>query len=542
MPNPSIDPASQRYGLHGRVVTMNAASTVIESGHVFVDAGRIVAALPEDAPAPAGFEDAPIVRTGGTIYPGLIELHNHLSYNALPLWALTERFTNRGVWGGRPQYRQLVSRPAAILGGTDGLVQAVVRYVEVKCLISGVTTTQGISLASNSGIRRFYKGVVRNVEQTDEPDLPKAATRIADVAAADARSFREKLREEDSLLLLHLSEGVDETARRNFLALQIDPDEWAITETLGGIHCCGLKDSDYRTFARNGGSMVWSPFSNLLLYGGTADVARARQEGVLMALGSDWSPTGSKNLLAELKVARMVSEDAGDVFTARELVSMATINAARMLKWEAALGSIEAGKHADLLVIDDRQGDPYDRLIAARESSVTLVAIGGVPRYGRTSLMARFKGSVEKLRVGQSARALNLKEAAADPVVGALTLAEATDRLVDGLRRLPELELTPVEGVGAGAIAFEGAPGERWFLDLDHAQADRSLVRLKPPLGLGESLGDATPFAAEATMPLIPLELDALTVVDDRRFKTLVRNQPNLPDRIKRDLPRMYGK
>jgi hypothetical protein len=408
--------------------------------------------------------------------------------------------------------------------------------------VSGVTTTQGISLASNSGIRRFYKGIVRNVEQTDEPDLPKAATRIADVAAVDARSFRDKLRAEDSLLLLHLSEGVDDTARRNFQALQIDPDEWAITETLGGIHCCGLKDGDYRTFATRGGSMVWSPFSNLLLYGGTADIARARQEGVLMALGSDWSPTGSKNLLAELKVARLFSEEAGDVFTARELVGMATINAARMLKWEAALGSIEAGKRADLLVIDDRQGDPYDRLIAARESSVILVAIAGVPRYGRTTLMAKFKGAVETLRVGQSRRALNLTEATADPVVGALSLAEATDRLTDGLRRLPDLELTPIEGVGAGAISLEGAPGERWFLDLDHAQADGSLVRLKPPLGLGESVGDATAFAAEATMPLIPLDLDPLTVVDDPSFKSLVKNQPNLPDRIKRDLPRMYGK
>ena len=100
-------------------------------------------------------EDVPVVRTGGTIYPGLIELHNHLSYNTLPLWALTERFENRGVWGGRPQYRHLVSRPAAVLGGTDGLVQSVVRYVEAKCLVSGVTTTQGVSLSSKAGIRRF---------------------------------------------------------------------------------------------------------------------------------------------------------------------------------------------------------------------------------------------------------------------------------------------------------------------------------------------------------------------------------------------------
>jgi len=57
--------------------------------------------------------------------------------------------------------------------------------------------------------------------------------------------------------------------------------------------------------------MVWSPFSNLLLYGGTSDIARARNEGVLIALGPDWSPSGSKNLLGELKVARLVSEEAG---------------------------------------------------------------------------------------------------------------------------------------------------------------------------------------------------------------------------------------
>ena len=128
-----------------------------------------------------------MTRTGGTIYPGLIELHNHLSYNALPLWQLTERFEQPGSVGAAAEYRQLVSRPAGLLGTTDGLVQSVVRYVEAKCLVAGVTTTQGIALASNNGIRRFYRGVVRNVEQTDDPDLPEAMTRIADVDAARRR-------------------------------------------------------------------------------------------------------------------------------------------------------------------------------------------------------------------------------------------------------------------------------------------------------------------------------------------------------------------
>ena len=162
--------------------------------------------------------------------------------------AAADRFDNRDQWARRAEYRQLVSRPAGLLGTTDGLVQAVVRYVEAKCLAGGVTTTQGIALASNNGIRRFYRGVVRNVEQTDDPELPEASTRIADVDARDAASFLERL-QGDRTLLLHLSEGVDAIARKHFAALQIDDAHWAITRQLGGIHCCGLQDDDFGTLA-----------------------------------------------------------------------------------------------------------------------------------------------------------------------------------------------------------------------------------------------------------------------------------------------------
>jgi hypothetical protein len=72
---------------------------------------------------------------------------------------------------------------------TPALLPALVRYVESKCLLGGVTTSQGVMLASNSGIRRFYRGIVRNVEQTDDPDLPEAQGRIADVDARDAGVF-----------------------------------------------------------------------------------------------------------------------------------------------------------------------------------------------------------------------------------------------------------------------------------------------------------------------------------------------------------------
>jgi 5-methylthioadenosine/S-adenosylhomocysteine deaminase len=77
--------------------------------------------------------------------------------------------------------------------------------------------------------------------------------------------------------------------------------------------------------AAHGAGMVWSPLSNLLLYGQTARLGAARAAGVPVALGSDWAPSGSKNLLGELQAARLAAPlaGAGDVPDA-DLVAMAT--------------------------------------------------------------------------------------------------------------------------------------------------------------------------------------------------------------------------
>ena len=95
----------------------------------------------------------------------------------------------------------------------------------------------------------------------------------------------------------------------------------------------------------------------------------AKAAGVTIGLGSDWSPTGSKNLLGELKVAWLYNQHAlGGLFKARELVAMATRDAARILKWEAArriAGSRQTGRPPR----DRRNGqDAYEALIHARET------------------------------------------------------------------------------------------------------------------------------------------------------------------------------
>ena len=113
-----IDPLTgPKQALAGRVVTMDDAFTVRADAIVYVDKGRIVVVLDRGQPAPAGFENVAVVETGGTLLPGLIELHNHLSYNVLPLWApVPKRFEHRGQWPDYKDYRPMISGPMTVMG------------------------------------------------------------------------------------------------------------------------------------------------------------------------------------------------------------------------------------------------------------------------------------------------------------------------------------------------------------------------------------------------------------------------------------------
>jgi len=193
-------------------------------------------------------------------------------------------FQHRDQWSTHKDYRPMISGPMTVIGqsrnslGQAALLPALVRYVECKCLLGGVTTTQGVMLASNAGVQRFYRGLIRNVEQTDDPALLEAQGRIADVVAKDAQKFLTRLQKEDSCFLLHLSEGVTDpakplsVARKHFLALEIKKDEWALNDRFCGIHAAGLLPEDFGILKQKNASMIWSPLSNLLLYGGTARV------------------------------------------------------------------------------------------------------------------------------------------------------------------------------------------------------------------------------------------------------------------------------
>ena len=97
---PSIPPTARSSRSRAASSRWTTAFKVIARGRVFTHNGDIVAVQEATAPPPAGLrQHGRWSNTGGTIYPGLIDLHNHLPYNVLPLWQVPKKFSNRGQWG-----------------------------------------------------------------------------------------------------------------------------------------------------------------------------------------------------------------------------------------------------------------------------------------------------------------------------------------------------------------------------------------------------------------------------------------------------------
>ncbi len=520
---------------------------VINDGAVYVDAGTIEHVRQRAAKLPdSKYRGATRIRTGGTIFPGFIELHNHLAYNAMPLWQVPTRYTNNGQWRGTETYTRRITKPSQVLGQSNGAAQALVRYTECRALLGGTTCSQGLTLANAGGVTKLYAGLLRNPEAPDDERLPPAGTNIANPETGGALAYLETLAGH-SCYLQHLSEGTDTTARGWFERLKIEEDRWAVNDRLCAIHCTALHADDFRRLARGGATMVWSPLSNYLLYGETADIGSVKEAELPISLGSDWAPSGSKNLLGEIKVAWLASREHGGVFEPRELVEMITTNPARALKWEALLGSIEPGKLADLVVVDGQSDDAYLSLIHARESTITLVLIGGVPRVGQSRLMGRFwdeplQGAdwIDELRVGDASRRLFFEQA--DDVLEGLQLSAALETLRGAMARLPELAVD-VDSAVAGAVAGVAGPGS--FAGGVALNGDT--FRVVPDFEAeDDALLAATLGAAAAAEPYSfwvtePLALDPLTVVDDGPHLRALLRARNLPEFVKRGLPGLYG-
>ena len=159
------------------------------------------------------------------------------------------------------------------------------------------------------------------------------------------------------------------------------------------IHGSALSEGDLHTLADAGCRLVWSPQSNLRLYGSTTLAGAARAAGMPVALGADWLPSGSTSLLGEMKVARRQLALEGHPIAAADLVAMVTSVAARVAGLSDHLGSLAVGLPADLLVLERHHTDPYESVCLADPSWVELVSIGGDITYAREDWFGQLSGN-----------------------------------------------------------------------------------------------------------------------------------------------------
>jgi 5-methylthioadenosine/S-adenosylhomocysteine deaminase len=492
------------------VVTMDDRHSVVPHGSVLVRNGRIVAVWAGAVPEGVNAGDASVIALGrdDLVFPGLINLHSHPSFNHLHAWpapashavpaqgkAGTDPYANRYQWGGAapanapPEHRRLVTNAAAVLGDPVGLglTGEIVKYAEAAALLGGETAIQGAARDPESD-----GALIRNVDN-DAFDTRVASPRVdpidafVDPALSTLRA-RMAAGQVDAWLV-HLAEGVrdedrragDPVSSRNELATL--RAKGLLTDMAVVVHGTALERADFAAMRAaptirsdgfgdgRGAKLVWSPLSNLLLYGTTTSVYDALAEDVLVSLGTDWTPSGSRTLLRELKVADLALRDVrllgrgrelirslavdgvpgfqrqlAEKMLDRSLVEMVTRNPALTLHWYDRVGSIEAGKLADLLVLrrpsqSPRLGLPvsvYRDLIQATEREVELVLVGGEPLAGDVDLLSALKPEDQEVvasTAGGYAKAIDVTTTAPVPE-GGETLAQLTMELQLGLSAL----------------------------------------------------------------------------------------------------------
>jgi 5-methylthioadenosine/S-adenosylhomocysteine deaminase len=486
--------------LAGKIVTFDPARPVVDPGVLYVgDDGRIAAVNSATEPAPQGFAGVKRTETGGVLYPGLIDLHSHMLYNLRTLWApnRTEPYTSHNQWPDADTYSQEITAPARVWSKSPA-AKEVLAYAEVKGIVGGTTSIQGAP-----GTSQPYEGfLARNVDNETFGTGKDRVSQSALTLELEDLKKRAKKMDGGSTFVYHLAEGSGPKLLDEFRDVA---SARCLQPRLVAIHGTALGTHEFQQWSEHAGSIVWSPFSNLWLYRTTTDVIAARASGLRICLGSDWGPSGSKNVLGELKVADLWNRDhLGGAFSDQQLCEMVTATPADALEWTDQIGRLRKNLQADVLVVDERDGDPYRNLIESSEREVRLVLIGGKARYGRTSLMrAAHAEATEPIPQAGRGRAISLAGGK-----DSMTWRSVVESL-EAVRADPQAALHHADRArAAGEVPFELEP------DMPEGRleraADMSNVKM-PPL---DTLRHDAPFFRALKRDKAPI-LDGL--LDDLR-------------------------
>lgn len=354
----------------------------VRPGALFLARGRIQETGAAAALA-ARHPDAATLTCSGTITsPGFVNAHEHLAYShAFPDPRLAPVYAHRDEWrdgagDGKPRLADPPRRSDA----------RTLAWVELRHLLAGETTVAGGG---------HVPGLVRNVDRAAADALSSVADvntapfgtatdRFAGFACPPTAALPEPVAAdyvpEDAPFVAHVGEGTTCVAALETEAFLRDAEAHPRRRyTL--VHGLGVRRAQHARLREHAVAVVWSPRSNLALYGATLDAAALLDDRVVVALGTDWSPTGSFTMLDELRCAGAYARARGSrPLEGRELWRMATAGGATALGREGVVGAIAPGGRADLVVLRDRGRRGTDGIDSLTTDDVVAVLIDGVVR------------------------------------------------------------------------------------------------------------------------------------------------------------------
>jgi 5-methylthioadenosine/S-adenosylhomocysteine deaminase len=158
---------------------------------------------------------------------------------------------------------------------------------------------------------------------------------------------------------------------------------------VGLAHCVHLADRERDLLRETGTHVLHCPSSNLKLASGVAEVPELLGAGVSVSLGCDGAPCNNNlDMFVEMRLAALIHKPrcGPTALPARQVLRMATRGGAEALGLEREIGSLEAGKRADLVVVDTGSPhvspteSPYSALVyACHATDVRHVVVDGKP-------------------------------------------------------------------------------------------------------------------------------------------------------------------
>ena len=368
--------------VHARwVVPVEPSGLVLPSHSLAVSGGRIEALLPT-AEAHARYAGAREVwLRNHALIPGLVNLHTHAAMTLmrgladdLPLM----EWLKHHIW---PAEMQHVS-PEFVYDGTRLACAEMLRggitcfndmyfFPEAAAravLASGMRAAIGMividfaSAYATDPDDYLNKGMALRDEHAGNPLLrfcmaPHAPYTVSDKTLSKVVIYAEQL---DVPIHIHLHETSDEL-RESVERFGMRP--LARLHALGmlgpnlvAVHMVHLSQEEVELVARQRCAIAHCPSSNLKLASGIEPPVSLLAHGIPIGLGTDGAASNNRlDLFEEMRLAALVAKVAtrrADTLPAHQVLTMATLNGARALGWDAEIGSLVPGKSADLVAVD----------------------------------------------------------------------------------------------------------------------------------------------------------------------------------------------